>query len=156
MTEAPGLIIGYGNTLRGDDGIGYHIAEALGQRIDFAQVLARHQLTVELADDIARAAWVVFVDADAQSSPGKVTVHPVAADSQLPRMFTHHLTPAALLACTQQFFGSAPPAWLLAIGSQSMDFSHALTLDSASVHAITTDIKRFATDLDRRRATLVV
>jgi len=45
------LVIGYGNTLRGDDGLGQRAAEALAQRAlpDGVEVLSCHQLTIELA-----------------------------------------------------------------------------------------------------------
>ena len=59
------LVIGYGNPLRGDDGAGWKAAELLAEdpRLAGAVVLARHQLTPELADDVSRASLVVLVDA---------------------------------------------------------------------------------------------
>jgi len=148
MSEARGLIIGYGNTLRGDDGIGCHIADLLARRTDFARVLSRPQLTVELADDIARAPWVVFVDASAEVAPGGVCTKEVIPDTALPRMFSHHLTPTSLLACSQEFFGSAPPSWLVAIGVTSIDATLSLTLDDTAVQTIANRIAHFAHEID--------
>ena len=57
------LIIGYGNTLRGDDGVGYKIAEIIEQwNINNITSLAVHQLTPDLAENIAQADTVIFVD----------------------------------------------------------------------------------------------
>jgi Ni,Fe-hydrogenase maturation factor len=47
------LVIGYGNELRGDDAIGQWVARAV----------AAHQLTPELAEDLAHTDYAVFVDA---------------------------------------------------------------------------------------------
>ena len=59
------LVIGYGNALRTDDGIGWHVAERLADdaRLDGVMVIQRHQLTPELALDISRADLVVLIDA---------------------------------------------------------------------------------------------
>ena len=48
------LVIGYGNVLRSDDGVGWHVTERLASDARFASVtvLQRHQLTPELALDL--------------------------------------------------------------------------------------------------------
>src|SRR5579872_2398967 len=69
------LIIGYGSWLRGDDAAGRLAARRLAERgFDAVDV---HQLTPELADRVASAGTVVFLDADAGLAPGAVTVRPV-------------------------------------------------------------------------------
>ena len=61
---ADALVIGYGNTLRGDDGIGPAVAEAVAALgLPGVRVIVAHQLTPELAADLADAQLVVFVDA---------------------------------------------------------------------------------------------
>ncbi|MFM7313194.1 MAG: hypothetical protein ACKO0M_08520 [Cyanobium sp.] len=62
--EAPqALVIGIGNRLRGDDGVGFWLAErAEGLQLP-VKVKAVHQLTPELVDDLAGAARVLFIDA---------------------------------------------------------------------------------------------
>ena len=68
MTGAGVLVVGYGNPLRSDDGIGWHAARLLATdpRLDRARVLTRHQLAPELAEDVSRASLVVLVDAAAE------------------------------------------------------------------------------------------
>ena len=79
MTDAGVLVVGYGNSLRGDDGIGWHAARLLTDdpRLAGARVLACHQLVPELAVDVSRAALVVLVDAAADGDPGAVSVRRV-------------------------------------------------------------------------------
>src|SRR5215472_4005839 len=66
------LIIGYGNPLRADDGVGWRMACRLGElvRDEPFEVLAVHQLTPELAEPISRAELVIFVDASHNGLPG--------------------------------------------------------------------------------------
>ena len=52
--KTPGmdLVIGYGNTLRGDDGVGVLVADALEGWNQAVRTLSVQQLTPELAADI--------------------------------------------------------------------------------------------------------
>ena len=57
------LIVGYGNDLRSDDGAGVIVARKVAVLWPQARVIVVHQLTPELAEDIAMAGKVIFVDA---------------------------------------------------------------------------------------------
>jgi hydrogenase maturation protease len=105
------LIIGFGNPLRGDDSIGLRAAQALEERLVGAdvEIIACQQLTLELSEQVSRAALAIFIDADMDGDAGAIHVErlrPKAPDVAL----THHLTPAALLACAHELYGSAPSA----------------------------------------------
>ena len=74
--RAPGparvLVIGYGNALRADDGVGWHAAGLLADdpRLVGATVMALHQLAPELALDLSAATLAVLVDASTATLPG--------------------------------------------------------------------------------------
>ena len=53
------LIIGYGNPLRGDDGVGQAVARAFEAEaaIEGAEVVSCRQLTPELAESFAARIW---------------------------------------------------------------------------------------------------
>ena len=71
------LVIGYGNTLRGDDGVGPRVAEAIHQlALPGVRALVCPMLTPELADPISRAHTVIFVDA-AVDAPKEVQLRPL-------------------------------------------------------------------------------
>ena len=58
------LIIGYGNTLRRDDGVGPRVAEAVGKmNLPGVRTLICQQLSPEHADPVSQADIVIFVDA---------------------------------------------------------------------------------------------
>jgi len=109
------LILGYGNTLRGDDAFGFHAAERLAAAITDPEieVLALHQLGPELMEPVSRAARVIFLDVRTEGAPGVLVREPVLPATQVaPEVFTHHMTPAALLAGTQAVYGHTPEAIL--------------------------------------------
>jgi len=125
------LVIGYGNPLRGDDGIGPMIAEAVAKRLRDpdaqVQIVACHQLNPELAEPIAETGAVIFIDASIDLKPGEVRVSPVVPDRFSPGIFAHSMKPSALLATAAEIFGQAPPAKAVGIGAHSFEPSLQLT-----------------------------
>ncbi|HTP32387.1 MAG TPA: hydrogenase maturation protease [Candidatus Acidoferrales bacterium] len=116
------LILGYGNTLRGDDGAGYIAAERLQAAIadPEIEVQALHQLTPELALNLSQAAHAIFIDASAAGRPGRymrVPLHAAPACAQ----FTHHATPEALLSTARALYGQCAQATLYLIPGQDFE-----------------------------------
>ncbi|MGA3082013.1 MAG: hydrogenase maturation protease [Terracidiphilus sp.] len=119
------LILACGNTLRGDDGVGLYLAEWAEQRFtDQAgvRVIARQQWTPELAEDVARAQSVLFIDCSIDSPPGSVNLTPVQPATSAQGLATHHLGAAELLALARELYASLPRnAQLLTIGAGSTE-----------------------------------
>ncbi|MGO4879722.1 MAG: hydrogenase maturation protease [Bryobacteraceae bacterium] len=113
------LVIGYGNTLRGDDGAGFYVAERLG-----AGAIACQQLTPELAEPIARTERVIFVDAHAGVPAGRITVQQLKPHESAAM---HRFDPETLLAWSQQLYGRAPEAILIGIGGESFELGQGLS-----------------------------
>lgn len=125
----PPLVIGYGNPLRGDDGLGWHAAQLLAETLppEAATVLTCHQLAPELAEPIARASLVVFVDARVGDEPGRIVVEPVTAGGIGGWSFSHHLTPAALLQLAEQLYDRRPPAHAVSVDAADLDDGQTLS-----------------------------
>jgi hydrogenase maturation protease len=107
------LLIGYGNTLRGDDALGPMAVERLRNELPKAEAIVCHQLAPELAEPITRCELALFVDASTEGDPGAVRVQPISADADHAASLTHHATPAALLALALELYGRAPRAMLI-------------------------------------------
>ena len=122
--EAP-LVVGYGSPLRGDDAVGLHAARILARR--GCRALAVHQLTPELAEPIARAGTVIFVDADARLAPGAVAMVPIDPAPRLRGAMAHHATPEGLLALARALYHAAPEAWRVGIGGQDYGLGRSLS-----------------------------
>lgn len=116
------LVIGYGNTLRTDDGVGRLAAERLADdpRLDGVRVIARHQLTPELALDISSAALVVFVDAGHGPPAGTTTVEPLGPAGRTGAGWSHHLDPSNLVDLAGELYGTTPDAVIVRIGVGSL------------------------------------
>jgi hydrogenase maturation protease len=135
------LVIGYGNTLRSDDGAGPFVARALEARVPAGtRVLEAHQLTPEMAIAISGAARVVFVDAvevARGSAPHESAprVTRLEAEPGADPLNPHASDPGSLLWLAQTLFGGAPEAWLVAIPGAEFGFGETLSPGAARASA---------------------
>jgi hydrogenase maturation protease len=110
------LIVGYGNTLRGDDAVGPQLATILGG-------IAVHQLVPELAERLSTEDRVIFIDARTDLAPGEVRTMPVESESAS----THWCSPGWLLHLAQEVYGKSPEAILIGIGVESFEMGAPLS-----------------------------
>jgi hydrogenase maturation protease len=125
LMEASPLVIGYGNTLRGDDGIGVIAAQELAILLPDVHVELTQQLMPELMEPISRAAKVVFIDAALDGIPGTVTYQLVSPDRDV--LFTHTISPSGLLAGAKALYGTAPSAFLITVTGEKFDLDETLS-----------------------------
>jgi len=120
------LVIGYGNTLRSDDGVGRRVAETVaGLQLPGVEVLACPQLLPDHAGPVSQAAQVVFVDA-AVDAPKEVQLRPLEPnESSL--LLGHAADPRTVLALARDLFGHAPRAWWLTIPAAEFRFGEELS-----------------------------
>ena len=121
------LVIGIGNPLRSDDGLGWSVADQLGARSEKnLQVLKVHQLTPELAETISEVDLAIFVDAGAHGEPGTLTCDQVStSDADL--RFSHDITPATLIQMAKTLYGKAPLAYLVCVAGKTFEHGESLS-----------------------------
>ena len=149
------LVIGYGNTLRGDDAIGPILAERLrGElRAEGILVLTCHQLTPELASDLAACERAIFIDASREVPAGEIECRPLTPLPGDGTSLVHSMSPERLLALAQLCYGCVPQATLVSVGALRFDFGDA-SLSPPVAAAIEPALERIREliGLDPRRA----
>jgi hydrogenase maturation protease len=126
------LIIAYGNPMRCDDGLAWRAADALEHKFAGAavEILRTHQLVPELAETVSHSQAVIFVDAASSdgpnAQPGEVREVPIGLPQGPPR-FSHHLSPAAVIALASQLYGAHPRAFSLTLTGQCFDHGEGLS-----------------------------
>ena len=117
------LVIGYGNTLRSDDGAGQRVAEKIGEwKLPGVRSIAVHQLTPELAENIAQADTVIFVDAIAtKDNSVSVKLQKLEAEAENTSL-GHSCNPRSLLSLTKILYGKVTKAYWVLIPAVNFDF----------------------------------
>ncbi len=123
------LIVAWGNTLRGDDGLGPAVAEAIQRQTSDPRITFQisHQPVPEMAEDISRADLVFFIDARVPqqgAQTGQIHIEPgkpAAPDDASQQAMTHQWGPATLLLLAQQLFHRVPNAWVCSVTAGSFE-----------------------------------
>jgi len=120
------LAIGFGNLLRGDDGVGVKVAKAIATlALPDVRVKVVQQLVPELAALLASVDRAIFIDAVAGGETLQVSrLQPNRMEGC---QFGHDLVPASLLAMTEALYGCSPNAWAIAIPAVNFGFGEALS-----------------------------
>ncbi len=136
------LIVGYGNCLRSDDGLGVRAAEELSRTNPVAgiEILIRHQLTPELAQTISQVDKVLFIDASRVGQPGEIRCAPVSP-RHTDLLFAHQLTPETLLSLCCELYGVRPQAFEISLCGECFELGDKL---SGKVAAALPDLVEFA------------
>jgi hydrogenase maturation protease len=126
------LVIGIGNSLRSDDAAGIVAVQEISRRYPQADCMTVHQLGPELAEQVAAARTVVFVDAS-------VLVRAVSIQHLRPGqgiVSSHVATPEVLLGLCEHLHGATPgSAFLVEIPARHLGFGETLTeVTAAAVH----------------------
>jgi hydrogenase maturation protease len=120
----PALVVGIGNTTRRDDAAGVVVAERVARLCPDADVVVVQQLVPEIAERMAEADVVVFVDASvrvAEVEESDVEPDPSPAG-------THVSSPGVLLAMCEALYGRRPErVVLLEIPARSFEFGETLS-----------------------------
>lgn len=123
------LVIGYGNPLCGDDGVGPYVMEPMSLETEEwhleVEYLTLRQLTPELAEPISRAQIVIFVDAAAGGTVGEITCSELMPSTKALPMpqgaFTHHVNANLLLESARLLYGNCPAAYLYTINGENFN-----------------------------------
>jgi len=119
------LIICVGNKARGDDGAARYVAELLEDRLPSGvRLVSTPQMDIVMAEDVALAGRVIFVDAIRRSSPA-VHVQPQAAG--LAGTHAHAVDPAGLVALAETLYDSHTPALLVSVAAPEMGHDEGLS-----------------------------
>jgi hydrogenase maturation protease len=143
MKARPVLLIGIGNPLRGDDGVGGVLVEELAEELGgwstpCAELRVVHQLTPELACTVAGVQRVLFLDACVSARTGAPWL-----DSLRPEAFAggatdgldpHQLQPTPLLALAHILYGWRGESALLRL--PAVAFPHGTGLSASLLEAM--------------------
>ena len=114
------LVIGIGNVIRQDDGVGAFCAALIKENLNeekkkLVDVITVHQLDVLHCEQFAGYELLIFIDADARDGEAPFVVEEAASQPDS-RHFTSHIGSIPdLLALTGTLYGKTPRAYTVAV-----------------------------------------
>lgn len=126
------VVLGIGNTIMSDEGVGVHAVEALRQSYtlpDFVDIIDGGTSSMELLEDLADVDLLVVVDAVKAGKPEGTLVR--LADSEVPVFFRSKLSPHQIglsdVMASLEFVGQFPKR-MVVIGVQAENFELGLEM----------------------------
>jgi hydrogenase maturation protease len=124
------LVIGYGNSLRGDDAAGRLVADTVASwGLPGVAARSTHQLVPELTEELSQTACVVFADATAEEC--EVQLWRLGSDAAR-RFLNHTCDPNGLLSLARELYGFRPLAWMLTIPGRDFGFGERMSASAQS------------------------
>ena len=123
-------LVGYGNTCRGDDGLGpYVVGRVAGRFMDRAdfRCLIRQQLDPDLLEDLRGAVTVIMVDATVECVPEGWRWERVFGGLDRLPPFLHSCRPDFLVGLLAMLYRSTPVVWLVSIQGEDFGFRTGLS-----------------------------
>lgn len=127
------VVIGYGNSQRGDDAIGPTVVSQLKMLSNpNLEAYSVSQLTPDLSSKLAMADVAIFVDACKLANTDAVRIKPLEAcgsetgGSAVPAS-GHSCDPCSLLALTHSVYGHWPKAWWVEVPASDFTVGHPLS-----------------------------
>ncbi len=128
------FVLGYGNPLRGDDGIGWAAASKLQERFNESPTINVEtclQLTPELAEQFSENDLVILIDAAANGKPGEISVRLVdPVENHQP--INHFSKPETILSMARDLYDKAPKAYIATITGESFEYEDSLSVTVAT------------------------
>ena len=136
------LVMGFGNLDRGDDGVAFHVINALRRRLGQKPLsedetglqelgsepdsVFLRQLLPEWLESAAAYDRLIFVDAHVYEDAPDLFCVPVVPEF-VSSPFTHHVTPAAFMAFLRTLYDREPAGQILSIRGRDFDFFRGLS-----------------------------
>jgi hydrogenase maturation protease len=115
------LVIGYGNTLRSDDGIGVWIADRIDAlHLSNVDVRTYHQLQLERVPDLIEFEQVILVDAGLSGEP--IAVRRCNPSLALPSSTDHNVSPEILQQLALELYDVSIEIHLYTVRGECFDF----------------------------------
>ncbi|MEB3281982.1 MAG: hydrogenase maturation protease [Lyngbya sp.] len=125
-TQKTVLVLGYGNPIRSDDGIGQIVArEVENWNIPNVKCLALHQLLPEVAESLSQVDLAIFVDASITGET--VELLPLKPLETTELNWGHHLNPQSLLTLAKTLYHKTPEAWLISVPGVDFELGEILS-----------------------------
>lgn len=114
------ILVGIGNSLRADDGVGEYVCFILKNKYPLINALIVHQLDITMLNELNQFSSVIFIDASIETS--QVTFDRISEHTSGPS-FSHHVNANMIAELNKQLYNSNTEFYLCSVGADDFNFS---------------------------------
>jgi hydrogenase maturation protease len=119
-------IVGIGNTLRSDDGVGAYVCETLAkQSITGVHIITSLQLDTNMIEELIGFDQVIFVDAAIDTA--EVTLQQITKEHTSPQSFSHHINAAMLARLAEQLYEAKTKFYICAVPGFNFELGNTIS-----------------------------
>ncbi len=119
-------IVGIGNTLRSDDGVGAYTCQLLKEKnLPAVIIITTQQLDISMAEELSKFDSVIFIDASLQEET--ISFQSLLVKDNPPQSFSHHINAAMLVSLARQLFLTDTRFYICAIGAHNFEMGTRLS-----------------------------
>jgi hydrogenase maturation protease len=119
-------IVGIGNTLRSDDGVGHYVCQLLdAKQLPGVSTISTQQLDTTITAALATFARVVFVDASVNAAT--VLFQSLATGDEQTQSFSHHVNAAMIASLAGKLYSANTQFYICAIGATNFEMGNQLS-----------------------------
>ncbi len=126
LTKQTICILGIGNPLRSDDGVGAYVCQKIEEiNLPEVDVATTHQLDIGMLEDLTKFSAVVFVDASTKDST--VSFYELVKEKNPPQSFSHHVNAALLVGLADKLYTTNTRFYICGIGAVNFEIGNSLS-----------------------------
>ncbi len=121
------VVVGVGNTLRSDDGVGIYICSELEKiNLQGLSVINTHQLHIELVEDLNQFDTIIIIDAGIKPNC-EVSFYPITEQNSNSIHSSHNIDATLLFSLLQNLYPSARSFFVCEIQVQNFELGENLS-----------------------------
>jgi hydrogenase maturation protease len=124
-------IVGIGNPLRSDDGVGAYVCELIhAKQLPGVNTIITQQLDTAMIEELIGFDEVIFVDAAVNTS--KINLNPITENSAVTQPLSHHINAVLFAKLAQQLYAAATQFNICAIPAANFKMGKKLSVKAKS------------------------
>ena len=129
-TKKRTCVVGIGNPLRSDDGVGPYVCQLLEEiKLSNVHFIETHQLDMGLAEELSKYDRVIFADASLELET--FSFLPIQLEHHVQtQSFSHQINPSMLASLTSQLYKQNTQFYICAIGASNFEMGNLLSVSA--------------------------
>lgn len=124
-------IVGIGNSIRSDDGVGAYVCQLMEEKnLPGVTLITTQQLDIGMTEDFTKFDRVIFVDASLKDET--ISLQPLSLDNGQSQSFSHYINAAMLVSLAQQLYSTNTRFYVCAIGANNFEMGNGLSSTTMS------------------------